>query len=125
MIKWNMQIEDKSAEINCSDKFTVEELEVVKALLEKMIDARIVELKSYRANSLPLTADIDSMYPELSVRARNILKRAGCNTIDDVLNCTLTDIKRMRNMGKNTFEEIVTRFSKYGSFREGTEGVNE
>ena len=125
MIKWNMQIEDKSAEINCSDKFTVEELEVVKALLEKRIDARIVELKSYRANSLPLTADIDSMYPELSVRARNILKRAGCNTIDDVLNCTLTDIKRMRNMGKNTFEEIITRFSKYGSFREGTEGVNE
>lgn len=117
-MKYVFQIGEKGAEVQCSDHMTIDELEVVKEMLSKMIDTQIKE-KKYRAqNKLPLTADIDSLYPELSVRARNVLKRSGCNTIEDVLNNSYSDLKRMRNMGKSTFEEIKERFEKYGTFKD-------
>lgn len=118
-MKYAMQIGEKSAEIICSDNMTIEELQVVKEMLQKLVDTTIIKKKEQEQNKLPTTADIDRLYPELSVRARNVLKRSGCNTIGDVLSCTLTDLKNMRNMGKNSFEEIQKRFSVYGDFREG------
>lgn len=113
-----IQIGEKKAEINCADNMSIEELEVVKSTLNKLVDTTIDKRKRQMQNKLPLTADINSLYPELSVRAMNVLKRSGCDTIGDVLNCTLTDLKNMRNMGKNSFEEIQKRFRVYGNFRE-------
>ena len=115
-IKWAFRIGEKFAEVTTSDDLTIEELKVVNEMLARLVDTRITELKIRRGNKLPLTADIDSLYPELSVRARNVLKRAGCDTIADVLSKSPSDLKRMRNMGKNTLEEIIDRFGEYGSF---------
>ena len=117
-IKWVFRIGEKFAEVTISDDLTIEELEVVKEMLTRLVDTRITELKIRRGNKLPLTADIDSLYPELSVRARSVLKRAGCDTIADVLSKSPSDLKRMRNMGKHTMEEILNRFREYGSFKE-------
>ena len=117
-MKYAIQIGEKNAEINCSDDMTAAELEVVKDVLNKLVDTTICEKKLTMQNRLPLTADIDSLYPELSVRSRNVLKRSGCNTIGDVLNCTITDLEKMRNMGKSTLKEIVERFGVYGNFKE-------
>ena len=119
-MKYAFQIGEKTAEVNCHDNLTIEELEVAKEMLSKMIDTRIVTLEKLEQNRLPLTSDIDSLYPELTVRTRNVLKRGGLNTIGDVLGCTLTDLKRLRNMGKHSLEEIQERFGKYGKFREET-----
>lgn len=118
-MRYAFQIGEKEAEVNCSDNMTVAELEAVKDMLSKLIDTTIQEKKLMVQSKLPLEADIDSLYPPLSVRAHNILKRSGCNTIGDVLNCTLTDIKNMRNMGKSTLKEIEERFSMYGNFKGG------
>ena len=117
-IKWGFRIGGKFAEVTTSDDLTIEELQVVKEMLTRLVDTRITELKIRRGNKLPLTADIDSLYPQISVRARNVLKRAGCDTIADVLSKSPSDLKRMRNMGKNTMEEILNRFREYGSFKE-------
>lgn len=117
-MKYAIQIGEKSAEIICSDNMTIEELQVVKEMLQKLVDTTIIKKKEQEQNKLPTTADIDRLYPELSVRARNVLKRSGCHTIGDVLNCTPTDLKNMRNMGKSSLEEIQKRFSVYGNFRE-------
>lgn len=121
MMKYVFEIGEKKAMVDCSDDLTSEELEVVKDMLCKLIDTRVNDLKAKEQTRLPLTADIDRLYPELSVRARNVLKRSGCNTIGDVLNCTPTDLKNMRNMGKHSLEEIQERFGKYGKFREDGE----
>ena len=122
-MKYVFQIDDKMAEVTWSDNLTKEELELVKDTISHMIQIRINRKKELEQNKLPITADIDSLYPELSGRTRNILKRNNCNTIGDVLDCTLTDIKNMRNMGKKSFEEIKERFGAYGRFTE--EGVSE
>lgn len=120
-MKYAITMGTNSAEIILGGDLSIEELEVVKDTLAKMIDSRIIELKRRMQNQLPITADIDSLYPELSVRARNVLKRNGCNTIGDVLDKTSTDLLRMRNMGRNSYEEIIQRIGRYGSFKEGGE----
>lgn len=124
-IKWAFRIGEKFAEVTISDDLTIEELEVVKEMLTRLVDTRITELKIRRGNKLPLTADIDSLYPELSVMARNVLKRAGCDTIADVLSKSPSDLKRMRNMGKNTLTEIIDGFGEYGSFTGSAEVKTE
>ena len=118
-MKYAFEMDGKRAEIDFSDALTIEELEIVKDTLQKMCDARIVELQKQNQNMLTPSDDIDSLYPPLSVRARNVLKRNGCDTIGDVLGKTPSDLKLMRNMGKHCLEEIMERMSKYGSFREG------
>ena len=117
-MRYSMTIGDKNAEIQCSDFMTIEQLELVKEMLSKAIDTKIAELHKAEENRLPLTASIKDMYPELSTRTLNVLLRGGKNTIADVLNCSPTEIMRIRNMGKKSFEEIKDRFSKYGKFRE-------
>lgn len=117
-MKYAFQIGTKSAEVSCDDNLTKEELEIAKEMLSKLIDTRITELKAQEQNRLPLTADIDRLYPVLSVRTRNVLKRSGCNTIADVLSCTISDLKAMRNMGVNSLKEIRERFGVYGKFKE-------
>ena len=117
-MKYELIMGEQAATIEFADDMTVGELEVVKETLLKMLAQRTVELKKAQANSLPVTASIDSMYPALAPRTRNVLKRNGCDTIEDVLNCTPTDLKQMRNMGKKSLEEIEERFSKYGTFKE-------
>ena len=69
---YKFQIGEKNAEITCSDDLNIEELEIVENMLSRLIDSRIRELRKQEQDKLPLTADIDSLYPELSLRARNI-----------------------------------------------------
>ena len=47
----------------------------------------------------PAKTSIDEL--ELSVRAYNCLKRAGINTIADLLDKTIDDLGKVRNLGKN------------------------
>ena len=117
-MKYSMGIGDKQISIEFSERFSSDEMELVKELMCKAIDTRLEELRKIEGNKLPITADIDKMYPELTQRTRNILKRNMCNTIEDVLNCTITELMRMQNMGKKSLTEIQDRFGKYGAFRE-------
>ena len=44
-----------------------------------------------------------------SVRAYNALKRAGKNTVSDIWDLTEEDLIEIRNLGKKTIEEILTK----------------
>ena len=52
---------------------------------------------------------------DLSVKAFNVLKRAGANTVGDLLTyCEAEDIMRIRNMGKRSVQEIANKLNEYG-----------
>ena len=43
---------------------------------------------------------------DLSVRSFNCLKRAGINTVDDLINKSEEEMMKVRNLGKKSFDEV-------------------
>lgn len=62
-------------------------------------------------NDGPARISIDDL--ELSVRAYNCLKRAGINTIADLLDKTLDDLGKVRNLGKKSIDEIKEKLESH------------
>lgn len=50
----------------------------------------------------------------LSIRPYNCLKRAGINYLDDLANMTEEQFRKVRNLGKRSFEEIVAKMQEFG-----------
>ena len=58
---------------------------------------------------------------ELSVRSFNCLKRAGINTVEDLINYTEEEMMRVRNMGKKSLEEVIHKLESMGLALKKTE----
>lgn len=82
---------DLSAEIGASS--TVVEKTVTQH--DKMLEMTIEEL-------------------DLSVRSLNCLKRAGINTLEDLVNTSEDDMMRVRNLGRKSLEEIIGKIESMG-----------
>ena len=51
---------------------------------------------------------------DLSVRAFNCLKRAGINTVEDLVQLTEEDFMKLRNLGRKSFEEVLEKIQSLG-----------
>ena len=51
---------------------------------------------------------------ELSVRSFNCLKRAGIATVEDLTNKSETDMMKVRNLGKKSFDEVTAKLRSLG-----------
>ncbi|WP_314057882.1 DNA-directed RNA polymerase subunit alpha [Shuttleworthella satelles] len=51
---------------------------------------------------------------ELSVRSYNCLKRAGINTVEDLVNKTPEDMMKVRNLGRKSLEEVLQKLQEMG-----------
>ena len=51
---------------------------------------------------------------ELSVRSFNCLKRAGISTVEDLTSKTETDMMKVRNLGKKSFDEVTAKLHSLG-----------
>ena len=49
---------------------------------------------------------------DLSVRSFNCLKRAGINTVGELTNKTEEDMMKVRNLGKKSLEEVVSKLNE-------------
>lgn len=66
-----------------------------------------------------LTMTIDDL--DLSVRSHNCLKRAGINTIGDLIQRTEEDMIKVRNLGRKSLEEVKKKLFDLGlSLKENT-----
>ena len=59
-----------------------------------------------------LEMSIDEL--ELSVRSYNCLKRAGINTVEELTNRTSEDMMKVRNLGRKSLEEVLTKLKELG-----------
>ena len=46
---------------------------------------------------------------DMSVRSFNCLKRAGIDTVEDLINRTEEDMIKVRNLGKKSLEEVIQK----------------
>ena len=51
---------------------------------------------------------------ELSVRSFNCLKRAGIATVEDLTNKSESDMMKVRNLGKKSFDEVTAKLASLG-----------
>ena len=51
---------------------------------------------------------------DLSVRAFNCLKRAGVNTVGDLINKSPDEMMKVRNLGKKSLEEVISKLEALG-----------
>jgi len=51
---------------------------------------------------------------ELSVRSYNCLKRAGINTVGELVNKTPEDMMKVRNLGRKSLEEVLAKLADMG-----------
>lgn len=59
-----------------------------------------------------LEMSIDEL--ELSVRSYNCLKRAGINTVAELINKTPDDMMKVRNLGRKSLEEVLAKLDELG-----------
>ncbi len=51
---------------------------------------------------------------DFSVRSFNCLKRAGINTVEDLINKTEDDMMKVRNLGRKSLEEVINKLESLG-----------
>ena len=51
---------------------------------------------------------------DMSVRSFNCLKRAGIDTVEDLINRTEEDMMKVRNLGKKSLEEVILKLESLG-----------
>ena len=51
---------------------------------------------------------------DLSVRSYNCLKRAGVNTVSDLVSKTEEEMMKVRNLGRKSLEEVVQKLESMG-----------
>ncbi len=67
-----------------------------------------------------LDMNIDEL--ELSVRSYNCLKRAGINTVAELINKTPDEMMKVRNLGRKSLEEVLAKLKELGlQLNEGEE----
>ena len=68
--------------------------------------------KEDNAKEKVLEMNIDEL--ELSVRSYNCLKRAGINTVEELINRTPDDMMKVRNLGRKSLEEVLGKLKELG-----------
>ena len=51
---------------------------------------------------------------DLSVRSFNCLKRAGIDSVEDLINHTEEDMMKVRNLGRKSLEEVIQKLCSLG-----------
>ena len=72
----------------------------------------IMEKKEESGKDKVLEMTIEEL--DLSVRAFNCLKRAGVNSVGDLINKSPEEMMKVRNLGKKSLEEVMSKLEALG-----------
>lgn len=75
-----------------------------------IVGATVPEPATAAEEDPKLAMSIEEM--DLSVRSNNCLRRAGINTVGDLINKSEEDLKKVRNLGTKSLEEIMKKLKE-------------
>lgn len=93
-------------------KILNEHLKLFVDLSEEVGSKEIMVEKDDDGNQKVLEMTIEEL--DLSVRSFNCLKRAGINTVEDLISKTEEDMMRVRNLGRKSLDEVVAKLASLG-----------
>ena len=117
----------KYAEKCCLDITTSDKLDIAKDLMEVESQIRMI-MDALPVPEFKITenTEIFELYEEalISIRAMNVLRRSGCDTVSDIIQHTEDELMKMRNMGRNCLKEILDLLHKNGLYVKNDRKVN-
>lgn len=99
--------------VSMAAKILIEHLELFLNLADGVSETEsILSEKSDNEKEKVLDLTIDEL--DLSVRSFNCLKRAGINTVEDLINKSEDDMMKVRNLGRKSLEEVIAKLDSFG-----------
>lgn len=95
-----------------SAKILGEHLRLFIGLTETVNDVEIMVEKEEEQKDKILEMTIEEL--DLSVRSYNCLKRAGINTVEELIQRNEEDMMKVRNLGKKSLEEVIHKLLDLG-----------
>ena len=103
---------DPDEAVSLAAKVLSEHLKLFIDLSEKAKTAEVMIEQEDNEKEKVLEMNIDEL--ELSVRSYNCLKRAGISTVEELCNKTSEDMMKVRNLGRKSLEEVLTKLKELG-----------
>ncbi|MDL2325008.1 DNA-directed RNA polymerase subunit alpha [Ruminococcaceae bacterium OttesenSCG-928-A16] len=98
--------------VSLASRIMIEHLNLFVGLSEETMDAEIMVEKDDKGKERALEMTIEEL--DLSVRSFNCLKRAGINTVEDLVSKTEEEMMKVRNLGRKSLEEVIEKLSSLG-----------
>lgn len=98
--------------ISASAQILNEHLKLFVGLTEKVGDEVTLVEKEEEKRDKVMEMTIEEL--DLSVRSYNCLKRAGINTVEELVSRTEEDMIKVRNLGKKSLEEVTQKLAELG-----------
>ncbi|MDD4334591.1 MAG: DNA-directed RNA polymerase subunit alpha [Desulfotomaculaceae bacterium] len=95
-----------------SAKILNDHLRLFIGLTESVSEVEIMVEKEEEQKDKLLEMTIEEL--DLSVRSYNCLKRAGINTVEELIQRNEEDMMKVRNLGKKSLEEVVNKLGELG-----------
>lgn len=110
-VKTNGIVSAKEA-LSIAAKILNEHLNLFIELSEEGKKAEIMVEREENAKEKVLEMTIEEL--DMSVRSFNCLKRAGIDTVEDLINKSEEDMMKVRNLGKKSLEEVIAKLQSLG-----------
>ena len=98
--------------VSLAGKIVMEHTNLFVELCAQMANTDILVSREEDKQVKLLELPIEEM--DLSVRSYNCLKRAGINTVEDLLKKSRADMLKVKNLGIKSIEEVIAKLESYG-----------
>ena len=109
---WTNGVISAEEAVSLAAKVLTEHLNLFVNLSDKASSAEVMVEKDDKGKEKILEMTIEHL--DLSVRSFNCLKRAGINTVEDLINKSEEDMMKVRNLGRKSLEEVVHKLNSLG-----------
>ena len=109
---WTNGVINAEEAVSLAAKVLTEHLNLFVNLSDKASSAEVMVEKDDKDKEKILEMTIEDL--DLSVRSFNCLKRAGINTVEDLINKSEEDMMKVRNLGRQSLEEVVQKLNSLG-----------
>lgn len=98
--------------ISLASKLLVDHVNLFVELVESMASTSLLVSREEDKVHKLMVMSIEDM--DLSVRSYNCLKRAGINTVEDLIKKTEDDMLKVKNLGRKSLDEVIHKLESLG-----------
>ncbi|MCL2053485.1 MAG: DNA-directed RNA polymerase subunit alpha [Oscillospiraceae bacterium] len=109
---WTDGVVSAKEAVSQAANLLIEHLKLFVELSDESAITEIMVEKDDKGKEKILEMTIEEL--DLSVRSFNCLKRAGINTVDDLINKSEEEMMKVRNLGKKSFDEVKEKLQSLG-----------